>query len=133
MATPSQFYTLIFTASSLYMNPSLESSLATLVNKAFSEVENFDQALRFEKDEDVSKELGSTGIISIAFDPVPGADRDIPIACIAAKEYEPPKIEGEEVDVSRTIFYHFFSTGLSVRIWLRGVSKSVLHANCIEA
>jgi hypothetical protein len=106
MSDPSKFYTLIFTGSSLYMNEKLESSVAKLVNDAFSEVENFNNALRFQRDADVSKELGDTGIIAIAFDPAPGADRDTPVACISAKEYEPPKIEGEEVNVSCVTLYN---------------------------
>lgn len=98
------------------MNEKLESSVAKLVNDAFSEVENFNNALRFEKDADVSKELGDTGIIVIAFDPVPGADRDTPVACISAKEYEPPKIEGEEVNVSWDILYDSRAIRSSLRI-----------------
>jgi hypothetical protein len=115
MSGPTKFYTLIFTGSSLYMNEKLESSVAKLVNDAFSEVENFNNALRFEKDADVSKELGDTGIIAIAFDPVPGADQDTPVACISAKEYEPPKIEGEAVNVSWDIPYDSRAIGSSLR------------------
>lgn len=105
MSDQNNFYTLIFTKSSLYMNEKLESAIAKLVNEAFSEIPNFGTALRYEKDSDVSKELGDDGLIAIAFDPVPGADRDIPIACISAKKYEPPIIEGETVDVSKRVLF----------------------------
>lgn len=94
MADPSSFYTLIFTRPSLYMNETLESSIANLVNAAFLEVPNFDNALRFQTASEVSKELGDDGIIAIAFDPVSGADRDKAVACISAKKYDPPEIDG---------------------------------------
>lgn len=99
MSDPNNFYTLIFTKSSLYMNEKLESQIANLVNTAFSEISNFKSTPRFPKDSDVSKELGDDGIIAIAFGLVPGADRDLPVACISAKKYEPPTIEGEEIDI----------------------------------
>lgn len=108
---PSRFYTLIFTQSSLYMNEKLESSIANLVNDAFQEIPNFKNAPRFEKDSDVSKELGNDGIIAIAFDPVPGADRDLPVACISANKYEPPTIidQGEEIDNTELPTYRLYA------------------------
>ncbi|TID24980.1 hypothetical protein E2P81_ATG04085 [Venturia nashicola] len=100
MSDPCDFYTLVFSKSSLYMNEKLETSVAKLVNDAFREIPNFENAPRFEKDSDVSKELGEDGIISIAFDPVPDAGRDLPVACLSAIKYNPPSIEGEEGDPS---------------------------------
>jgi hypothetical protein len=110
MSDPTKFYTLIFTKSSLYMNPRLESSIAKLVNDSFSEVANFNNGVRFEKDEDVSKELGDEGLIAIAFDSDSEkgeGGRDLPVACVSAKTYIPPvgsEAEGDgdngESDVS---------------------------------
>jgi hypothetical protein len=114
MSDPTKFYTLIFTKSSLYMNPHLESSVAKLVNDSFSEVANFNNGVRFEKDEDVSKELGDEGLIAIAFDSDSGkgeGGRDLPVACVSSKAYVPPvgsEGEGEgddgESDVSLIAF-----------------------------
>lgn len=108
MSDPNNFYTLIFTKSSLYMNEKLESSVANLVNTAFSEISNFKNTPRFPKDSDVSKELGDDGIVAIAFDPIPGADRDLPVACISAKKYEPPTIEGKEID-TEAVHYRLYA------------------------
>ncbi|KAE9978333.1 hypothetical protein BLS_007405 [Venturia inaequalis] len=96
MSAPKPIYTLLFTKSSLYMNESLEISIANLVNNAFQEIANFENAPRFEKASGVSKELGDEGVIAIAFEPVPGAGRDVPVACISAGKYEAPGIEGED-------------------------------------
>jgi len=96
MTTQPQFYTLLFTTSSLAMNPSLLSSLKDLCNTAMYEHENFDAAPRFAQDNEVLSELGDNGLCAVAFCPVEGATRDLPVACIMAKEYDPPKIEGDE-------------------------------------
>jgi len=105
MADSPKFYTLIFTKFSLYMNKRFEAPIAKLVNDAFSEIKNIENAPRFEEDSDVSKELGEDGIIATAFDAVEGDERDIAFACISAKKYEPPEIdEDEENDVGKLAF-----------------------------
>ncbi|QDS75683.1 hypothetical protein FKW77_007672 [Venturia effusa] len=137
MANPKNFYTLLFTQSSLYMNESLESQIATLVNTSFHEIPNFTTTPRFANPSDISRELGDEGLIAIAFDPVPGADRDRPVACISAKKDALPSIligsgadEDEAVDGKGP---HFKIYGVATLASPNGYRKKGLIPLCLRA